>query len=238
MKTWAVPLVAAAWLVGCASPGGGGASTRDQWLEDTGFPERAGWESSILHLDGGRIPDTSRLTELVRQAPGVTVRAPRGESWGIQRQLPDDRACDVAVVLNGVRLERLRAGGDWTVDFVARARDLDGIELHVGPGGPLLEESECGVLLLWSSVAAMKAPVPFHGSIEGILWGERVDAVTEVVLEGTGRRAEVGPTGEFGFSDVLPGLRWVVVRTEDGATVRDSVRVYAFASSSTGIPVG
>ncbi len=143
----------------------------------------------------------------------------------------------MAVHFNGAEVRRQRAGGDWTLDFVVPMRDLDGIEIHVGPQGPLIDASGCGVLLLWSEAAARGGQAQFYGSIEGIFWGTREADVVEVVLEGRDQRADLTGGGTFVFREVLPGLREVVVRTADEIVGRDTVRVYAFAKSAIDISI-
>jgi len=116
-------------------------------------------------------------------------------------------------------------------------RDLDGIEIHVGPEGPLIDPSGCGVLLLWSEAAARGGSASFYGSIEGIFWGTHEADVVEVALEGSDQRADLTGGGTFVFREVLPGLREVLVRTADEIVGRDTVRVYAFARSAIDISI-
>jgi hypothetical protein len=144
----------------------------------------------------------------------------------------------VLVFLNGAQVERKRAGGDWTLDFLVRTADLDGIELHTGPEGPLLDEDGCGVLLLWSDAPLLRSDVPFTGTVEGTFWGDGAELVSEVTLEPGGQRATFDRNGEFVFREIRPGLHWVVVKTAAGPVSRERVRVYAFARSWIDVPIG
>lgn len=222
-------------LLGCATSGTRDPAGRDGWLRAAGFHERASWESSILHLDRRQIPARARLAVLVGRAPDVSLGEPHGEEWGVRRRRSDGVQCDVAVFLNGARIRRHTAGGDWTLPFLIQASDLDGIEVHVGPGGPLMEEQDCGALLLWSRAAAAGEPAQFHGSIEGSVWGEGAESVTHVALEGSSRLAELDEKGNFRFDAVLPGLHRVLAQGPQGIVAADTVRVFAFATSSIGV---
>ena len=241
---WATARRRSVWLLvlvsssGCAGAGAGGTSGDDPWLREMGFHERAQWPSSALHLGRGEIPRRERLSVILEQVPGVSVGRPQGEGWGIHREAEEGLQCDVAVFLNGALAARGRVGGQWTVDFLAPTADLDGIELHVGPDGPILDEGGCGVLLLWSEAEGAGPAIPLTGTVEGTFWGEGADAVTEVLLEPGGQRATFNRKGEFAISEVPAGSHWVVVRTAAGQVARERVRVYAFAGSWIDVPIG
>jgi hypothetical protein len=202
----------------------------------------------MLHLSWRQIRPVGRLTTLLDGVPGLEIRTPRGEDWGVHRELASGGSCAVTVVVNGAYVSRRTLGGDWTLDFLARTRDLYGLELHVGDEGPLMDESGCGVLLLWSDVSPLEgarverrlleADEPFRGQVTGTFWGEGADTVVEVVLEPGGRIGSFDRQGEFVFRDVLPGLYHVVVRGPSGPLAREPVRVFAYADSWIDLPLG
>ena len=222
-------------LSGCIPPSTSQSGNKSQWLRDNGFQDRSDWDSSILHLDRRRIPGGAKLTTLVGLAPEIHVGQPSGQEWGVRRRRPDGVRCELPVFLNGTRVRRQRTGGEWTLDFLVRTADLDGIEVHVGDGGPVLEGVDCGALLLWSEDAAMGDTPRFLGTIEGTVWGTGVQEVIDVSLEGHSLHAD--GQGDFRFGAVLPGLHRLVVRTGKGIVARDTVRVFAYNTSSIGIPV-
>lgn len=200
------------------------------WLFDTGFEGRKDWPSAVFHRSRSEIRGIY-LSNLLRLAPGVVIRTPRGAGWGVYRELPEGGTCEVAVSLNGARMLRSMTGGDWTVDFLVRLEDLDGVELHVGQEGPVRDEEGCGELLLWSRTLAMAADVRFRGRVLGSVWGEGAEKVMRVRLDPGGQLTSLDENGDFVFSDVLPGFYQVLVQTSGGTVGRGSVRVFAHANS-------
>jgi hypothetical protein len=218
-----------------------------RWLRETGFEERAEWESSFLHLSREETRYAGRLSGLLRSSPGLIVRNPEGSSWGVYRELPEGGRCSVSVVMNGVFVNRRTLGGGWTIDFLAEMRDLQGVELHVGELGPLVDESGCGILMLWSERSRLDPPgverrfveidAPFRGSVTGAFWGEGAESVVEVRLEPGGQTGDFDNDGDFVFRSVLPGAYDIVIATADGPVARYPVRVYAYADSWIDAPI-
>ena len=198
-------------------------------LDDTGFEGRKDWLSAVFHRSRSEIGGMS-LSHVLRLAPNVVVRDPRGAGWGVYRELPEGGTCEVTVSLNGARMARNITSGDWTVDFLVRPEDLDGVELHVGPEGPHPDEG-CGELLVWSRTLAKAMAARFRGRVMGSVWGEGVEQVTGVRLDPGGRLISLDESRAFVFSDVLPGFYQVVIQTSGGTVGRGSVRVFAYADS-------
>jgi hypothetical protein len=149
--------------------------------------------------------------------------------------------------MNGAFVSRRTLGGNWNLDFLVQIRDLHGVELHVGEEGPLIDESGCGILMLWSEHSRLDAPgverrlveadAPFRGSVTGAFWGEGAKSVVEVRLEPGGQTGDFDNDGSFVFRSVLPGAYDVVVATADGPVARYPVRVYAYADSWIDAPI-
>ena len=150
MTAWTLAVIA----VSCGGlphqPSGGPATA---WLSSKGFPERAAWPSAILHLSREEIPDTARISDLLRAAPELNVLPPEGEGWGVHEATSNQQpGCELAVLLNGNDSKRIALFGArrlLTMDAAFQAKDLDGLEVHLGREGPTRDGLECGVVLLW-----------------------------------------------------------------------------------------
>lgn len=141
-------------------------------------------------------------------------------------------------MLNGAKTDRRTLGGDWTIDFLTLRMRVDGVEVHVGAEGPLIDESGCGYVLVWSERAATGDELPFRGDVEGRIQADPGVGSGEIVLEPGGRRTGLGRSGSFEFGDVLPGSYWVIVRSGGRELSRHPVRVYAFAKSTVELSTG
>jgi hypothetical protein len=149
--------------------------------------------------------------------------------------------------MNGAFVSRRTLGGGWNIDFLVEIRDLHGVELHVGEEGPLVDESGCGVLMLWGERSRLDPPgvdrrfveidAPFRGSVTGAFWGEGADSVAEIRLEPGGQTGDFDNDGDFVFRSVLPGVYDVVIASADGPVARYPVRVYAYADSWIDAPI-
>lgn len=215
----------------CATGSSGASLATSGWLAEAGFPSREGWPSALLHADGERT-ESGRISALLSAVPGLSVGVPRGEGWGVRRRLPDGGRCEMDVWVNGMKADRRVGGGDWTLDFITWGSRLDGIEVHVGPEGPLIDERGCGYVLIWSMEAAAGEEAAFRGDVVGHLDGSIGTADVEIVLEPGQRHTGVGGDHTFEFLDVLPGSYAVVVVREGREVARQPVRVYAHARSS------
>jgi len=115
-----------------------------------------------------------------------------------------------------------------TIDAAFRAKDLDGLEVHLGPEGPTRDGLECGVVLLWAEAKADSLDPQFVGGIVATVSGEAADTVTSVVLEPTGERRTPDARGRIEFDTLLPGLYHLTFFSRDEVLYHRSVRVYAF----------
>ncbi len=113
------------------------------WARRVGFEERATWPSMSLHMDRTAIGGARRMSYLLDDA-GIEVSPSRGTEWGIMSPVEE---CQLDVYLNGQRLQRRgMADGEWLDGFIDPGT-LAGMEVHLGPDGPI--RHDCGILLLW-----------------------------------------------------------------------------------------
>jgi hypothetical protein len=225
--------VALALTLACAGVSTPGRpAVQRSWLASTGFPARADWPSATLHMSRQEIGVVRLVTDLLDRDSTLLVRRPEGEGWGIHRRLPgDEPGCALTVLVNGVELVRLREERMITLDGVVRGRELDGLEVHQGDGGPTMGSVRCGAVLMWSERIAEPADEPFAGRIVGAVVGEAADTVTEVQLDPDGRSERPDAQGRFEFDGVLPGVYDVVYLSASGPMGRRPARVYAYHDS-------
>jgi hypothetical protein len=226
-----VPTVVAVLALGACAGAGGvrHLAPERSWLAATGFPDRGDWASVSLHLSRAEIATVRRVSDLLRRDTTLVLRPPWRESWGVYRRLPGDApGCALGVMLNGVQMVRVGEDRLLDVDGLARPRELDGIEVHHGEGGPVWDPSGCGTVLLWSERITDAQDEPFHGRIVGVVAGEHADAVEAVRLDPVGMSTRPDREGRFEFFGVLPGAYDVVYLSATGALARREARVYAY----------
>ncbi len=130
--------------------------------------------------------------------------------------------------VNGQRIARRDRPGGLGLDDIALPRDLAGVELHLGPDGPV--DEECGALLLW--LPAVGAPeANFRGTLEARISGARRASIIAARLEPGGLHYGIGPDGTVRFDELLPGDYDVVFISQDGEIGTQSSRVYADVTS-------
>jgi len=234
MRVFAVTLVAAC----------GGTARRlhpgpdTGWLESTGFPDRGTWLSSALHLERSEIRRSDRISVLLTGAPGVRMERRTREGWGVYQTRPGTGdVCAIHVYLNGDRVEPAVSENPFTLDYFVPAALLDGLELHLGEGGPTYEEDGCGSLLLWSEELRRQGDGPFRGSLVGRVWSEPPDTVVRARIEPDGAVEEVGPDGGFSFLELLPGEYELVFLSHNGPVTRRALRVFAHRESVVEVEV-
>jgi hypothetical protein len=241
--------LAVVWSSGCASASGGAGGGREGWLRGNGFRGRGDWSSAVLHLDQGELGPSRRFAEILRQVPGIRVRPRPGNLWGVERLgVPSGAPCPVSVYLNGSRLVQSAPQARVSLDALISAPSLDGLELHLGPDGPLWEADGCGSLLLWAWDRRGPDDQPFRGSIRGRIRSVRPDTAVAVRV----RRARSGRPGEsaaadttlhldsegaFALEGLLPGPYRLEILGPEGAPAasrvlgRQDLRIYAFRES-------
>ncbi|GMV04241.1 MAG: hypothetical protein AMXMBFR53_05220 [Gemmatimonadota bacterium] len=227
-----------AGLGGCASRQGSAAIPVDDWLAGKGFPSRGDWPSAALHLRGPQLRSTLRISELLRRVPQVRLRPGPANPLGLTRVLDDPGAtCVLQVYLNGVPM--VVRDAETRVDLDARVGvpDLDALELHLGPGGPVYDAEGCGSLLLWDRSMRHVEDPPFVGSLRGRVVGLPADTVSGVRIGPDGELRPPDSAGSFDFPGLLPGEYPVEVVLRGGAVLRRTARVYAHVESSVELRV-
>ena len=223
------------WLLGSCTSTSPGSTSGGAALERVGFPERAQWSSMVLHLDWTELGGPRRLSSVLRQTDRVELSRPEGQGWGIHARGEDGAFdCPVAVYVNGIRSERAqRAGSQLDLDELVAPRTLDGLELHLGPDGPVRTAGGCGSLLLWTE--AFDDSHPFRGQVVARVEGPAADTVTRAVLHPIGL---VGTRdGRRFYFSVVPGTYEVAFLSGmDELDVRP-VRVFAYQEAHVTLEV-
>ena len=246
----ALVTIALAGLLSCASRGSFAADPADgyhdsdapdqpeEWLSGTGFEERRGWSSAVLHLGTPELDSIVRISDAIRQVPGVKLRPNSGNPWGLSRVFDGDRgSCDVPVYVNGARTALRDFGAQLDLDAFVRSLKPEALELHLGPDGPLHDPEGCGCLILWDLGVRREVDWEFVGSIRGRVRSEHLDTAARVRLEPGGLLQQLDSAGTFLFSGLLPGEYQLGIMIPERPVVRQSVRVYAFEESRTEIEV-
>jgi hypothetical protein len=219
-------------LASCASHGGGVADASDQWLAGKGFAPRGDWGSTALHLRGEQMRATVRISQLLRRVPGVRLQPTRDNPLGLIRVLDEHRGtCVLQVYLNGVRMVPRDSEAQVDLDARVGVPDLDALELHLGPDGPVYDPVGCGSLLLWDRSMRHVRDPEFRGSIRGQVEGESPDAVSGVRIRSSGLLQRPDSAGSFVFSGLLPGEYELEFIVTERPVARERVRVYAYTES-------
>ncbi len=235
-----VGLLAGTLLVaGCVRQGRDLGSGEDSfWLASTGFPERAEWPSTVLHLGRDAIGGERNVSRLLREAPGVAALEARDLGWGVHRvDSAGARVCELAVWFNGSEAARPPLASLEDVDDLVDAQRLSGLEVHLGADGPVRDPDGCGALLLWSEDLFTGWDRPFRGQVAGRVRGELADTVEAVLLEPDGQRIRPDAQGRYRTAGVLPGLYEVVFMAPQGPLLRRWTRVYALAETRVDVEV-
>jgi hypothetical protein len=219
-------------LVSCASGGAGPAGPGDQWLSGKGFAGRAGWSSTALHLRKQQMRSILRVSQLIRRVPEVRLQPSRANPLGLTRILDGDPgSCALQVYLNGVRMVPRDSLARVDLDARVGVPDLDALELHLGPDGPVYDPEGCGSLLLWNRSMRHVQDPEFSGSIRGQVQSQSPDRVAGVRIGSSGPLQRPDSAGVFSFLGLLPGEYQLEVIVAEGSVGRQSVRVFAFTES-------
>jgi len=169
---------------------------------------------------------------LLAAAPEVRIeKRVRGE-WGVYQVRPGTGdVCAIHVYLNGNRVEPAVSEDPFTLDYFVPGALLDGLELHLGEGGPTYEEDGCGSLLLWSEELRRPGDGPFRGSLVGRVRSEPPDTVVGARIEPGGVEEEIRRDGGFSFRELLPGEYELVFFSPHGLVTRRTLRVFAHRES-------
>lgn len=179
---------------------------------------------------------TVRISQLIRRIPEVRLQPNRSNPWGLTRVLDENRgSCPLPVYLNGVRMVH---GEEARISLDARVGlpDLDALELHLGPDGPVYDPEGCGSLLLWDHSMQHLEDPEFLGSIRGQIENESPDTVVGVRIEAGGLLQRPDSTGFF-FSGLLPGEYQLEFIISERPVVHYRVRVYAYRESQVEMKV-
>jgi hypothetical protein len=119
------------------------------------------------------------------------------------------------------------------VDLDARVGvpNLDALELHVGPDGPVYDPEGCGSLLLWDQSMQHVRDPEFLGSIRGQVESEVADTVVGARIGASGRLQRPDSAGFIFFSRLLPGEYEIEFVVRGRPVVRHEARVYAYLES-------
>lgn len=223
----------AAALAGCAARQGSAAISGDEWLAGKGFPSRGDWPSTALHLRGPQLRSTLRISELLRRVPEVRLRPGPANPLGLTRVLDDPGAtCVLQVYLHGVPMVVRDADARVDLDGRVGVPNLDALELHLGPEGPVRDPEGCGSLLLWDRSMRHVEDPEFVGSIRGRVEGVPIDGEIGVRLGTGGTLQRPDPGGTFAFGGLLPGKYELEVVLRGETALRHVTRVYAHWESS------
>ena len=208
------------------------------WLSETGFPERATWESAEFHRFGWQLPPSGTLANLLNSQDGLRVRSTSRVGWGIQEsRSPFSKICEVHVYVNGSEYVPSAAGGPINIDQVIPMHLIDGLEYHRGPNGPVLAVDGCGSLLIWSQDLRTPDDPAFRGHIVGRVTSSANNPVSEIeVLKDI--RSLPSEGGRYSFLGLLPGPYEVLFRTASGSVHRQEVRVYAYEETRLDVQIG
>jgi hypothetical protein len=122
---------------------------------------------------------------------------------------------------------------DAQVDLDARVGvpDLDALELHLGPDGPVYDPEGCGSLLLWDQSMQHVGDPEFSGSIGGQVESEVTDTIVGVRIGSSGLLQRPDSSGFFFFSELPPGEYEIEFVVRGRPVVRHRARVYAYMES-------
>ncbi len=217
-----------AGVLGCASARSSGSEDDSGLIDDTGFHERSMWPSTVLHLEQEEIVAAEGITELVLEVPGIFVGPGPRNTWSLMRvKEASGDTCALSAYLNGYRLDLRSSGFRLGLDSFLTPTELDALELHIGPSGPVFDENDCGSLLLWSHRHRSPSEPPFRGSIQGHIHSAAPDTVIQIRLHPGESAAVPGANGEFSFLGLRPGLYTLTPVSPGGPISPHSVRVYA-----------
>ncbi len=225
--------------LGCASVGESGNGEDGGWLAEKGFYDRSSWTSTALHLERADIVSAEGVTDLVLEASGITLQPGPRYTWSLVRTMgsPGD-TCSLPVYLNGYVLEMRGSEYRFGLDSFLDVREVDAIELHFGPNGPVFDQRECGCILLWSLDRRTRNDPPFRGSIRGVVKSSAPDSVVDVRLDPGGFSTVPGPKGEFSFSNLRPDAYRLNLTTINGPVAQHWVRVFAYEESHVELNLG
>ena len=219
-------------LVSCASGGAGTVIPGDPWLAAKGFAGRADWSSTALHLRKQQMRSTLRISQLIRRVPDVRLQPNRANPLGLTRILDEEPgSCALQVYLNGVRMVPRDSLARVDLDARVGVPDLDALELHLGPDGPVYDPEGCGSLLLWNQSMRHVQDPEFSGSIRGQVLSQSPDRVAAVRIGSSGPLQRPDSAGVFLFRGLLPDEYQLEVIVAEGSVGRQSVRVFAFTES-------
>jgi hypothetical protein len=229
VPAWTVFL---AGVASCASHGGQVAVSSDLWLAEKGFETRGDWGSAALHLRGQQMRSTFRISQLIRRVPDVRLQPTRDNPLGLSRVLDEDRgSCVLPVYLNGVRMAPRDAEARVDLDARVGVPNLDALELHLGPDGPVYDPGGCGSLLLWDESMQHVRDPEFSGSIRGQVESDVADAVVGARIGASGLLQRPDSAGFIFFSGLLPGEYEIEFVVQGRPVVRHRARVYAYLES-------
>jgi hypothetical protein len=229
VPAWTIIL---AGLASCASSGSQGAISSDEWLAGKGFATRGDWDSAALHLRRQQMRSTFRISQLIQRVPGVRLQPNRDNPLGLTRVLDEDRgSCVLQVYLNGIRMAPRDVEAQVDLDARVGVPDLDAVELHLGPDGPVYDPEGCGSLLLWDQSMQHVGDPSFLGSIRGQVESEVADTIVGVRIGSSGPLQRPDSTGSFVVSRLLPGEYEIEFVVRGRPVVRHRARVYAYIES-------
>jgi hypothetical protein len=175
---------------------------------------------------------TVRISQLIRRIPEVRLQPNRSNPLGLTRVLDEDRgSCVLQVYLNGVRMVHRDSEARLNLDASVGLPELDALELHLGPDGPVYDPEGCGSLLLWDHSMQHVEDPEFLGSIRGQVESESPDTVVGVRIEAGGLLQRPDSAGFFFFSGLLPGEYQLEFIIPERPVVRYRARVYAYEES-------
>lgn len=233
----AVATLVAALLFACAPNRSAPPADRGVWLTETGFAQRSGWPSTILHVGAPDAGRPARIMDRIEADPTLEVDLPGDLIWGIRRVAANGRRCELAVYFNGTRHVRRDFGGGTDFEGLLGLQLLDGIEIHAGPARPVLDPTGCGVVLLWSHEERDERDPAFVGTIHGVVRSEAPDSVRSIRVEPGGRVVSPDPQGRVTLSDLLPGPYELVLLGSEGELARHRARVYAYETTEVELTV-
>lgn len=227
------------------------------WLVSTGFASRRAEAKGLLHLARREIALESARTviDVLRRVPGVRIRrlADGGSQILLDPTLdPDGGQCEVGVYLNGSAVDfgrfnlsgpgvRQPASRPVRVDDILPLHDIDGLELYAPDASPVMSQSTCGALLLWSAQLRRTVDEPLRGGVRGSVTGDADGAPVagaRVTLRPLDVTRTTDQTGVFVFDDVPPGRYDLTVEVAGAPPWSAELTVKAFAVFELDVRVG
>ena len=213
---------------GCATSSAGAPASTSAWLAGKGFGQRADWASTALHLRGPQMQESLRLSRLLRTVRDVRLRPGPDNPLGLTRILDGGQGtCVLPVYLNGVPLVPSDPTAQVDLDGRVGLAELDGLELHLGPEGPVYDLAGCGGLLLWDRSMRHVDDPAFVGGIRGRVRGDIPDEGVDVRIGAAGPLQRVGASGSFTYAGLLPGAYDLEFIIPGQPVLRYTARVYA-----------